>query len=173
MADNPSLNDQATQSGFARLVGTSQPAIAKHVQAGVLPQGSTYSVWLQVYCERLRTEAAGRQANEARNQKDLADADKARMSAEKIRRELYREDQLIVDVESVRKVMVEWSTIGKNEFLGAVESILIAIESQHAITVDREPLQPSIDAALRAIGSYEIESLAPSEGGAGNLDTAA
>ncbi|WP_444939943.1 hypothetical protein ACJJI3_12570 [Microbulbifer sp. ZKSA004] len=173
MADNPSLNDQATQSGFARLVGTSQPAIAKHVQAGVLPQGSTYSVWLQVYCERLRTEAAGRQANEARNQKDLADADKARMSAEKIRRELYREDQLIVDVESVRKVMVEWSTIGKNEFLGAVESILIAIESQHAITVDREPLQPSIDAALRAIGSYEIESLAPGEGSAGNLDTAA
>ncbi|WP_444934955.1 hypothetical protein [Microbulbifer sp. JTAC008] len=69
--------------------------------------------------------------------------------------------------------MVEWSTIGKNEFLGAVESILIAIESQHAITVDREPLQPSIDAALRAIGSYEIESLAPGEGGAGNLDTAA
>ncbi|MCO1337136.1 hypothetical protein MO867_22700, partial [Microbulbifer sp. OS29] len=110
MADNQSLNDQATQSGFARLVGTSQPAIAKHVQAGVLPQGSTYSVWLQAYCERLRTEAAGRQANDARNQKDLADADKARMSAEKIRRELYREDQLIVDVESVRKAMVEWST---------------------------------------------------------------
>ncbi|MFA0792665.1 hypothetical protein ACCI51_19190 [Microbulbifer echini] len=173
MAGDISLDDQATQSGFARLIGASQPAIAKHVQAGVLTQGASFKVWLQEYCERLRTEAAGRLANDARNRRDMAQALESEANAQLKMRELYRQDQLILDIESVRKAMVEWSTIGKNEFLGAVESIVIAIESQHAITIDREPLQPNIDAALRAIGGYEIESLAPGAGGAPDLDTAA
>ncbi|WP_020413136.1 hypothetical protein [Microbulbifer variabilis] len=162
MADNLSLDDKATQSGFARLVGTSQPAIAKHVQAGVLTKGASFGIWLQEYCERLRVEAAGRQINDARKEKDLADADKARLSAEKMRREFYREDKLILDIESVRQGMVEWTKVGKNEFLGACENIIIAIESQYAITIDRDPLQPNINAALRAIGSYEIEPLSAS-----------
>jgi len=173
LADNLSLDDQATQSGFARLVGTSQPAIAKHVQAGVLPQSATYLVWLQAYCERLRVEAAGRQASEARNRRDMAQAVESEANAQLKMRELYKQDQLILDIESVRKAMVEWSTIGKNELLGAVESIVIAIESQYAITVDREPLQPNIDAALKAIGSYQIESEEAGGGGAPGLDTAA
>ncbi|WKD51729.1 hypothetical protein [Microbulbifer spongiae] len=173
MSGTVSLNDQATQSGFARLVGTSQPAIAKHVQAGVLPQGETYGAWLQAYCERLRTEAAGRQVSDARNRRDMAQALESEANAQLKLRELYRQDQLIVDMESVHKAMAEWATVGKNEFLGAVESILIAIESQHAITVERESLQPDIDAALRAIGGYEIEPAAPGAGDTHNLDTAA
>ena len=103
----------------------------------------------------------------------MAQAVESEANAQLKMRELYRQDQLILDIESVRKAMVEWSTIGKNEFLGAVESILIAIESQHAITIDREPLQPNIDAALKAIGSYEIESEEAGGGGAPGLDTAA
>ncbi|MFS1525638.1 hypothetical protein ACL7TT_16245 [Microbulbifer sp. 2304DJ12-6] len=173
MAESICLDDQATQSGFARLVGTSQPAIAKHVQAGVLPQGATYGVWLQAYCERLRTEAAGRLASDARNRRDLAQALESEANAQLKMRELYHQDQLIVDIESVRKAMTEWASVGKNEFLGAVDSIVIAIESQYAITVDREPLQPNIDAALRAIGGYEVEPATVGEGDTENLDTAA
>ncbi|MFA0812678.1 hypothetical protein [Microbulbifer epialgicus] len=173
MAGDISLDDQATQSGFARLVGASQPAIAKHVQAGVLTQGASFKVWLQEYCERLRTEAAGRQVSDARNCRDMAQAIESEANAQLKMRELYKQDQLILDIESVRKAMVEWSTIGKNEFLGAVESILIAIESQHAITIDREPLQPNIDTALKAISSYQIESEEAGEGGAPDLDSAA
>ncbi|WP_444923464.1 hypothetical protein ACJJH9_16935 [Microbulbifer sp. DLAB2-AF] len=173
MAGDISLDDQASQSGFARLVGASQPAIAKHYKAEVFTVGASYKVWLHEYCERLRTEAAGRQANEARNRRDMAQAVESEANAQLKMRELYRQDQLILDIESVRKAMVEWSTIGKNEFIGAVESIVIAIESQHAITVDREPLQPNIDAALKAIGSYEIESEEAGGGGAPGLDTAA
>ncbi|WP_444933589.1 hypothetical protein [Microbulbifer sp. JTAC008] len=173
MADNLSLDDQATQSGFARLVGTSQPAIAKHYKAEVFTGGASYRVWLQEYCERLRTEAAGRQANEARNRRDMAQAIESEVNAQMKMRELYKDDQLILDLESTRKAMVEWSTIGKNEFQGAVESIVIAIESQYAITVDREPLQPNIDAALKTIGSYEIESGQVGAGSTGDLDTAA
>ncbi|WP_226649346.1 hypothetical protein [Microbulbifer variabilis] len=173
MAGDISLDEQATQSGFARLVGASQPAIAKHFQAGVLTQGASFKVWLHEYCERLRTEAAGRQVSDARSRRDMAQAVESEANAQLKMRELYRQDQLILDIESVRKAMVEWSTIGKNEFLGAVESIVIAIESQHAITIDREPLQPNIDAALKAIGSYEIESEEASGGSTPGLDTAA
>ncbi|WP_413662497.1 hypothetical protein [Microbulbifer sp. CNSA002] len=173
MADNLSLDDQATQSGFARLVGATQPAIAKHFKAEVFTVGASYEVWLHEYCERLRTEAAGRQANEARNRRDMAQAIESEVNAKLKMRELYREDQLILDVESTRKAMVEWSTVGKNEFIGAVESIIIAIESQYAITVDREPLQPNIEAALRTIGGYEIEFTEAGEGGTPDLDTAA
>lgn len=164
MSDVVDLSEIATQSGFARLVGATQPAIAKHVQAGVLIKGDSYGTWLQVYCERLRTEAAGRQASEARERRDMAQALESEANAQLKMRELYRQDQLILDVESVRKAMAEWATIGKNEFLGAVDSIVTAIESQYAITVDREPLQPNVDAALRAIGSYEFESAAAGEG---------
>jgi hypothetical protein len=173
LAGDISLDDQATQLGFARLVGATQPAIAKHYKAEVFTVGASFRVWLHEYCERLRTEAAGRQANEARNRRDMAQAVESEANAQLKMRELYRQDQLILDIESVRKAMVEWSTIGKNEFLGAVESIVIAIESQHAITIDREPLQPNIDAALKAIGSYEIESEEVGGGGAPGLDTAA
>ncbi|WP_444890031.1 hypothetical protein [Microbulbifer sp. DLAB2-AA] len=173
MAGDISLDEQATQSGFARLVGASQPAIAKHYKAQLFTEGASFRVWLQEYCERLRTEAAGRQVSDARSRRDMAQAIESEVNAQMKMRELYKDDQLILDIESVRKAMVEWSTIGKNEFLGAVESIVIAIESQHAITIDREPLQPNIDAALKAIGSYEIESEEAGEGGAPGLDTAA
>ncbi|WP_444904211.1 hypothetical protein ACJJIU_03615 [Microbulbifer sp. CnH-101-E] len=173
MADNLSLDDQATQSGFARLVGASQPAIAKHYKAEVFTVGASYKVWLHEYCERLRTEAAGRQANEARNRRDMAQAVESEANAQLKMRELYKQDQLILDIESVRKAMVEWSTVGKNEFIGAVESIIIAIESQYAITVNREPLQSNIEAALKTIGGYEIEFTEAGEGSTPDLDTAA
>ncbi|WP_346839815.1 hypothetical protein [Microbulbifer sp. SAOS-129_SWC] len=170
MAEVVDLTDTATQSGFARLVGASQPAIAKHVQAGVLEQGASYGAWLQAYCERLRTEAAGRLATEARNRRDMAQALESEANAQLKMRELYRQDRLILDIDSVRKVLAEWSTIGKSEFTGAVDNIITAIESRHAITVDREPLQPDIEAALRAIGSYEFEPAATGAGDPGSLD---
>lgn len=171
MADDVSLSDEATQSGFARLVGTSQQAISKHVQSGVLEQGASYGTWLQVYCERLRTEAAGRQVSSARERRDMAQALESEANAQLKMRELYRQDRLILDVDSVRRVLSEWASIGKNEFLGAVDNIITAIESRHAITVDREPLQPDVDAALRAIGSYEFEPAGAGEGSPGDLGT--
>ncbi|BBM00401.1 hypothetical protein [Microbulbifer sp. GL-2] len=109
----------------------------------------------------------------ARNRRDMAQAIELEAKAQLKMRDLYKQNQLIVDIESVRKAIVEWATIGKNKFLGAVESIVIAIENQQAITVDHEPLQPNIDAALKDIGSYETESEDASGGGAPGLDTAA
>lgn len=60
------LDQRATQSGFARLVGVSQPSIHYHV-GRALHMGETYRTWLLAYCEHLRYEAAGRSdLNQAR-----------------------------------------------------------------------------------------------------------
>ena len=53
------LDQRATQSGFSRLVGVSQPSIHYHVGRS-LHMGETYRTWLLAYCEHLRYEAAGR-----------------------------------------------------------------------------------------------------------------
>ncbi|MBM7424966.1 hypothetical protein [Spongiibacter marinus] len=152
------LDAQAKQADFAELVGATQQAVGKHVASGLLERGASYRVWLATYCEKLRTEASGRVQSNARERRDLAQAAESEAKAAMTMRQLWREDELILDLETVRQVMSEWSTIGKNEFLGAVDSIITAIESEHGITVDRDTLQRDVETALRAIGSYSLES---------------
>ncbi len=64
------LDTEATQSGFADLVGVSRQAIQKHAQKIGLKPGDTYRQWLRIYVDRLRVEAAGRVHD---NDKSLAD----------------------------------------------------------------------------------------------------
>lgn len=158
VSNHMDLNAPAKQTEFASLVGTSQQAVAKHVAGGLLERDASYAVWLIAYCEKLRTEAAGRAQSHARERRDLAQALESEAKAKMTMRQLYREDGLILDTELVRQVMSEWVTIGKNEFLGTVDKIITAIESEHEITIDRDPLQRDIDTALRALGSYSFES---------------
>ncbi|MGH1371144.1 MAG: hypothetical protein ACRBBW_03855 [Cellvibrionaceae bacterium] len=54
------LNSEASQSGFAELVGVSRQAIQKQAGKIGLKQGETYRQWLRLYVDQLRTEAAGR-----------------------------------------------------------------------------------------------------------------
>lgn len=167
------MQAKAKQVEFAALVGATQQAIAKHVEAGVLPRGATYEQWLVAYCDRLRTEASGRVKSEARERRDVAQAMESEINAEMKRRQLFKEDGLLLDIDSVRQVLTEWATIGKNEFLGAVDKIVTAIEAEHGITIDRDQLQFDIDTALKAIGSYAFEPGALGDGGAGAMDAAA
>lgn len=167
------LDEVATQVEFAALVGISQPAIAAHVKAGNLPENGTYRQWLKAYCDRLRTEAAGRTPSNARDRRDMAVARQAEARAALDERELYKQDGLILDLESVRHAMTGWAALGKNELLTAVDNIITAIESEHGITVDREQLQQYIDAALRAIGGYEFEPGDLDQGCPEDMDTAA
>lgn len=159
------LDDPITQVEFAALVGISKQAVSAHVKAGVLPEAATGREWLKAYCQRLRLEAAGRTPSDARERRDFAIARQAEAKAALDERELYRQDALILDIETVRQAMTEWITLGKNEFLSTVDRMITGIESEHGITIDREQLQPDIDAALRAIGDYQFEPGSPGDGG--------
>ncbi|MCK9469032.1 MAG: hypothetical protein M0Q49_06400 [Porticoccaceae bacterium] len=167
------LDEPVTQVEFAALVGVSKQAVSAHLKNSILNEGETARQWLIAYCERLRLEAAGRVPSDARERRDLAAARKDEVQAALAERELYRQDSLILDIDSVRQAMTEWITLGKNEFLGAVDRMVTAIESDHGITIDRETLQPDIDAALRAIGDYQFESDATGDGDSAAMAPAA
>jgi len=167
------LDDVAKQTEFAELVGATQQAVGKHVNSGVLDRGASYRDWMIAYCERLRNEASGRVASQARERRDMAQAEESEINTEMKRRTLLKEEGLLLDLDSVKQVLTDWAGIGKNEFIGAVDSIITAIESEHGITVDREPIQQDIDAALRTIGSYSFEPGEFGGGSAGGMDASA
>lgn len=54
------LDEKASQTGFAALIGTSQQTISKQIKKGHLSEGGTYGEWLHQYYEHLSTQAAGR-----------------------------------------------------------------------------------------------------------------
>lgn len=167
------LDDVAKQTEFAELVGATQQAIGKHVTSGVLTRGESYRQWLIAYAERLRSEASGRVASHARERRDMAQAEESEINTEMKRRTLLKEECLLLDLDSVRQVLTDWAGIGKNEFIGAVDKIITAIESEHGITIDREPFQQDVNAALKSIGSYTFEPGELGGGSAGDVDTAA
>lgn len=167
------LDAPALQVEFAELVGITQPTVAGHLKSGTLKPGGTYREWLLQYTDRLRLEASGRAQSEARERRDAAIARQAEAKAALDERELLRQDGLLLDTDSVRRAMTDWILVAKNEFLAAVESMALAIESTHGITVDRALLERDIEAALRAIGSYEFEPEATRRGGPPGLATAA
>jgi hypothetical protein len=167
------LDAPATQVDLAYLVGASQPAIAKHYAAGYLPEGGTLGDWLTAYCERLRLEAAGRVPTDARERRDLAIAHQAEIKTALDQLELFRQKDLILDIESVRAAMTAWAAQGKNAFLTAADNIITAIESAHGITVDRAELQRHVDAALRAVGDYQWQPRQTDRQHQDDMDTAA
>lgn len=167
------LDEPISQVEFADLIGISKQAVSAHIKGGVIPESGSCRQWLHAYCERLRLEASGRAPSDARERRDLAAARKDEVQAALAERELYRQDGLILDIDSVRQAMSEWIALGKNEFLGAIDRMITAIESEHGITIDRAALQPDIDAALWAIGDYQFESDSPGDGNPGAMASAA
>lgn len=59
------LDQLATQSGFAKLVGVSPQAIQKNAEKIGLKSTATYREWILKYTEHLRNEAAGRGGDSA------------------------------------------------------------------------------------------------------------
>lgn len=166
------LDAEATLVGFADLVGTTHPAIHKHVKAGTLHPGGSYREWLIAYCDQQRVAASGHKPSSSRARLDLAKAIESETNAELKKRELYRQDGLIVDIAGVRQAMADWITLAKTEMNAAVTRIIAAIESEHGITIDREQLRPDVDAALRSIADYKVESGETGGGSAEQLDSA-
>lgn len=54
------LNQECTQTAFARLVGVSQPTVSELLTKGVLSKGQSAQTWLHAYVSHLREQAAGR-----------------------------------------------------------------------------------------------------------------
>lgn len=152
------LDDEAKQTVFAELVGASQPAISKYHRLGILVKGQSLGQWLLAYCEKMRSEASGREVTDSRKRLDEAKTREALANAETKELALYREKELILDRNQVRLAMADWVNTAKSEYESSVEKIIALIEDKHGVTVDRESVNSVIDATCRAIGGFRIES---------------
>lgn len=142
------LSATATQSGFAELVGTSKQAVQKHAAKIGLKKGGTYADWLRIYCEHLRTEAAGRGGE---SMQDLTRQRILESEQKTLAMMLDNQEKLgaLVSVEDVSAVFDEFSGSVPTAINSAGESIQAAIESKHSITLDDEivhgPLRATAD----------------------------
>lgn len=163
-----SLDDRATASAFARLVGISQPAVSKHLHDGHLPRDGSMADWLRAYCEHLRSYAAGRGGE---NQASLTTA---RIQESEVKAALGRLSyfeklgQLIVAEEAARVVM-DWAGHTNREIRAAVEKLRQALESEHGITIAPETLTDVIEPAIERIGGFAEHAAGDLESGGGEV----
>ncbi|NIB44824.1 hypothetical protein HBA55_34910 [Pseudomaricurvus alkylphenolicus] len=150
MASVVSLDDEATQAGLAELVGVSRQAIQKNASKVGLQMGGTYREWLLIYCEHMRTEAAGR-AND--NDKSLAEQ-RLRESEQKTlqlaianNKEL---DNLVLSIDvggAINRVFSDVST----ELTNAGIKIQERLESELSIKIDDELIFGPIGDSAKSI----------------------
>lgn len=163
------LDQPATQAGFARLVGTSRQAINKHVEKGVLKEGVTYGEWLQVYCDRLRDEAAGRGGDQQSTLTAVRIEETQENIAEKRQRRLTASGELL-DRETIRDWVVGSAAGIQGFVMGAGETIIESISEKYKIEFDENDVTGPLRSALGHIGSAGQE-LAERLSGLGELSS--
>lgn len=152
------LNQEAKQTEFAELVGASQPSISKYFRAGILKKGENYQTWLINYCEKLRTEAAGRELSASRQTLEQVKTREALANAQLKELDLYREHKLVLDVEQVKDAMEQWIAVARSEYENSIEKILTEIEDKYDVSIDRESITGNIESTCRTIGNFTIKS---------------
>lgn len=140
------LDDKATQTSFANLVGCSKQAIQKHAQRIGFPRGGSLGDWLKIYCDHLRNEAGrqgGESAGELAKQRILESRQKTlAMSLDNMEKLGH-----LVSTDDMAAVFGEFATAVPISINSAAERILSGLESKHAITIDDELVHGPLRAA--------------------------
>lgn len=153
---NLNLSDQATQAGFANLVGTTQPAIQTMVARGILTRSGTYGEWLTEYCARLRSEASGRAAD---NSGELTQAriEESRENTLSKRQERLTKAGVLVIADDVAQVVEHMAQSTKSSFLNAGDRIVESITSKYEIELDSELVYDPLRNALGRVADATRE----------------
>ncbi len=131
----------------------SQPAVAEHINKGLLKPGLSLFEWLHAYSENLREKAAGRGGED---QAALTRARTIQAQADGQLKELnfHREVKNLVPVDEIEPMLETWATVARSEFQNAINKLIAGIESKHKIQVDAELIDEIITLALASIGNY-------------------
>jgi hypothetical protein len=164
------LTDVASQSGFARLVGTSRQAINNHVVKKVLTDGDTYAEWLLIYCERQREEAAGRGGDQQSTLTAVRIEETQENIFDKRQKRLTASGELM-DRETVHNWIVESASSIQGFVMGAGETITESITEKYKIELEAEDVAAPLRIALGHIASNGSE-LAERLCGVGELPSA-
>jgi phage terminase Nu1 subunit (DNA packaging protein) len=144
------LDDRATQAGLAELIGISKQAVQKHAKKLAFKRGGTYREWLQVYCDHLRKEAAGRAGEDQENLTKQRIKESEQKTLGMQIDNLERVGQL-VPADLVRQVFNEFFNGVPPLILGAQDKILDAIESKYSIDLDDELVARALRSAADGV----------------------
>jgi len=160
------LDEKATQTGFAGLIGISQPAVAGRVRDGRLPEGGTYLEWLQVYCEDLREVAGGR--NDEQDFKQSRAEDMAATAA--LKRLKYHEElgQLIRKEEAL-DFLGSWARTTNIQINAAFDQMIAAVENSHGIEIDPQLREKYAGTAIKRIRAAALQFGADADGSGGDI----
>ena len=147
------LDQPATQTGFAQLIGMSQQAVSKQVEKGVLLPGKTNREWLHDYCDRLRDEAAGRGGDEQATLTKSRTRE-AQANAQLKELQFHKEVGDLIPASEIEPLLDSWAVTARSETTHAVEKIIAAIQSQHGIEVEQDLIDEQLGAAFTAIADY-------------------
>lgn len=160
-----------TQAEFAELVGISQQQVAEFVRLGVLTPGAPVGRWLLSYTSRLREEAAGRSAEQARERArfERLKADHQDMINQQKRRELVPADlleQILADFGRRIVVILEALPGRIHRELPDADPAAVALVQDEVIRARNEASELAfpeevVDAYLRRAGAPEAESIGP------------
>jgi hypothetical protein len=147
------LNIPSNQTAFAQIVGTSQQAIAKQVDKGVLPRDGTMAEWLDLYLNRLREQAAGRGGN---NQERLATAraEESEVKAALGRLTYHKELKTVVLAEEAADMLQRWATFTQREYKTCVDKLVNEIQSVHAIEINPDLVLKIAEPTANRVADY-------------------
>lgn len=147
------LDQVATQTGFANLVGCSQQAINKQAKKIGLSDGGSYRQWLLCYVNSLREEAAGRnyssesEANSLKLRKLQGEVTALEISnARELGTLVLAQDGAAI-VESLGKKFT-------SEIQTAQMQIINGIQSKYDIELDENVITSPMQSAARSCESH-------------------
>lgn len=145
-----SLDDKATQTEFAKLVGVTQPSISKRIDDGTLKRGGTYREWMSEYCAHIRSVAAGR-GGDAQSQLTAARTAESHEKTLAMQYDRLLREEVLINVADIEPAMSELVSNVRDLTMAAADKLLERIRSQHKIELDDEEcLQPFRDALASA-----------------------
>lgn len=151
-----SLNDQANQSVFAKIVGISQPTVHKHAKRLGLIPGQTYAEWILAYTNQLRTEASGR-AHESDSSFIALKKRKAELENIDLTITVGEKLEIFVPTEIALSTIYDLLDFFQQELINVGDNISEKLESKFNIEVDDECISDPIRATAERVASNARE----------------
>lgn len=150
------LDAEATQTGFARLVGVSQQAISKQIEKGNLTAGGNNLQWLHEYCDQLRQQAAGRGGDDQMNVAQATVAEKTMKTA--LHRLEYGEKlgNLILKEEAL-ELLSDWAGYAARQIRQSFERYTSDVESELDIAVPVELSEKYAGTAIERVRGFALK----------------
>ncbi|SEQ48875.1 hypothetical protein SAMN03080615_01654 [Amphritea atlantica] len=161
------LDEKASQTGFANLVGVSQQAISSQVKKENLSENGTYQEWLHQYCDQLRQQAAGRGGED---QVDVAKAtyEEKTVKTAIMRLEYNEKISTTIHEEEAYQFLSDWAIYSAGQFRRAFERLRDDLKSQFDIDLPKELSEKHAGTAIDRVRGYALK-LGASSGESGGV----